>query len=81
MKPCFYVRLRPEIHVFKYVLYAETLFSCEFKTNFPCFMSIQDKETMFHAKYIQENRVSCLIWTNELCFTLCLYGLNPRIVL
>ena len=30
MKPCFQVRFRPEIHAFKYVLYAETLFLCEF---------------------------------------------------
>ena len=58
---------------FKYVLYAETLFSCEFQTNFPCFMSIQDKKTMFHAKYIQENCVSCLIWTNYLYSSLVKY--------
>ena len=44
-------------------------------------MSIQDKKTLFRAKYIQENCVSCLIWTNYLCFSLCLYGRNLRIVL
>ena len=37
MKPCFYVRLRPEIHVFKYVLYADCLQKLSFGTQIQCF--------------------------------------------